>query len=106
MGAAEMLRAARRQAGLSQRRLATRSGIPQPAIARIESGRVIPKVDTLTRLLGACGMTLESRQRPGYGIDRTTIRALLKLTPDERVRYAAESSSNVGALISEMRRQL
>ncbi|MEK8108445.1 helix-turn-helix transcriptional regulator [Micromonospora sp. M12] len=36
-----MLRALRRQADLSQRQLAERAGVPQPTLARIESGRAV-----------------------------------------------------------------
>ena len=36
--------------GLSQRDLAERTGYKQPAIARIETLRVIPKIDTLAKI--------------------------------------------------------
>ncbi|HKI27951.1 MAG TPA: helix-turn-helix transcriptional regulator, partial [Actinomycetota bacterium] len=58
MDAAETLRDARRRAGLSQRELARRAHTPQPTIARIESHAVVPRMDTLDRLLAACGVTL------------------------------------------------
>lgn len=101
-----MLRRARTRASLSQRRLARRSGIPQSAIARIERGHVSPRVDTLDRLLSACGMTLHARAKRGVQVDRTVIRRFLEMTPDERVHVAAESSTNAAALTEEMRRQL
>lgn len=41
----------RKGAGLSQRELALRTGVAQPTIARIEGGRVDPRVTTLERLL-------------------------------------------------------
>lgn len=44
---------ARRAAGLTQRGLAQRSGVAQPHIARIESGKVDPTAETLERLLRA-----------------------------------------------------
>ncbi|MGA9159830.1 MAG: helix-turn-helix transcriptional regulator, partial [Actinomycetota bacterium] len=53
--AARTLREARRGAGLTQRALALRAGIPQPTIARIEARTVVPRIDTLDRLLSACG---------------------------------------------------
>lgn len=43
---------ARESQGLSQRDLAELSGIKQPAIARMESMKSIPKIDTLCELLG------------------------------------------------------
>lgn len=99
MNAAAILRGARRQARLSQRELAVLSGIAQPAIARIESGTVVPRVDTLDRLLAGCGLTLETTRRPGLGIDRTPIRALLGLTPAQRLRVAVRDARNLERLL-------
>jgi transcriptional regulator with XRE-family HTH domain len=96
--AARTLRDARRRAKLSQRALATRTGIPQPAIARIERGTVVPRVDTLDRLLAGCGEELGTGRRPGFGIDRTPIRALLRLTPAERIRVATREGRNLERL--------
>ena len=46
----DALRERRLAAGLSQRALALRSGVPQPNIAAYESGRRIPLAGTLDRL--------------------------------------------------------
>jgi transcriptional regulator with XRE-family HTH domain len=94
-----MLREARRQAGFSQRALATRAGVPQPAVARIESGAVVPRVDTLDRLLAACGLEVATRPRPGADIDRTQIRAMLARSPIERLRLAVEEARNLDRLL-------
>ena len=104
MDAAALVREARHKAGLSQRRLSIRTGIPQPAIARIEAGRVSPRSDTLGKLLTGCGMSVSLLARPGYGVDRTAIRELLTMTPDERVRLLAASARNLNAFYSEARR--
>jgi transcriptional regulator with XRE-family HTH domain len=53
-----LLRALRRDAGLSQRQLAERIGTTQSAIARLEAGRTEPKIATLTRLADALGCDL------------------------------------------------
>lgn len=95
MDAARVLRQARRRAGLSQRQLANNVGVSQPQIARIESGAVVPRVDTLDRLLEACGEGLESGPRPGIGLDRTLARNLLQLGPPDRARVAQDSNRNV-----------
>ncbi len=42
-------------------------------------------MDTLDRLLGACGESIEALPRAGDGVDRTAIRALQRLTPAERL---------------------
>lgn len=49
---------AREEKGLTQRELAELSGIKQPAIARLESGAAVPKIDTLIRLLVPLGKTI------------------------------------------------
>src|SRR5437667_572395 len=78
---------ARRRAGLSQRELARRSGIPQPSISRIERGLGSPTVSTLERLLRTCGMELEPVDIPGEDeVDWGLIRERLAMTPDERAR--------------------
>lgn len=85
-----MVRYARRRAGLTQRELSALAGIPQETIARIEAGRVDPRVGTLDRLLEACEMGLEVMPRLGIGIDRTQIRQLLDLTPTQRLELAID----------------
>jgi transcriptional regulator with XRE-family HTH domain len=85
MNVGRTLRQARRRARLSQRALAARTGIAQPTIARIESGDHSPRLATLEALLDACGESLEALPRAGDGVDRTLIRALLALSPAERV---------------------
>ena len=49
---------ARKKRGISQRELERLSGVKQPIIARIESGTVSPKLDTVMKLLAAMGKKL------------------------------------------------
>ena len=49
---------AREAKGLSQRELAEISGVKQPAIARLESMRSTPQIDTLFKVLRPLGYTL------------------------------------------------
>jgi transcriptional regulator with XRE-family HTH domain len=93
------LRRARLRAGLSQRRLAKRVGVPQSVIARVELGGVVPRVDTLDRLLSGCGESLESRPRLGNEVDRTAIRSLRSLSPGERLRLATAEGRNLSAML-------
>lgn len=86
-----MLRNARSRAKLTQRELAARTAIPQETIARIERGGVDPRVGTIDRLLEGCGFGLEVLPRLGIGVDRTQIRALLDLTPSERLSLAIDN---------------
>jgi len=49
---------AREQRGLSQRELAKLCGVKQPAIARLESLKATPQIDTLFKILAPLGYTL------------------------------------------------
>ena len=49
---------ARKRAGMTQQDLADATGMPQPSIARIESGAVIPRAATLIQILDATGHQL------------------------------------------------
>ena len=88
---------ARLGAGVSQRELARRSGVPQAAISRIERGLVSPRTETLDRLLRACGRDVGLIVRPGTGLDRTLIRDKLRLTTAERARLAVREWENTRA---------
>lgn len=89
---ARILREARRRAGLTQRELAARAGTTQPAIARIERGQAVPRVDTLDALLEACGSRLAVEPRLGVGLDRSVIRDLRGLSPAALSRVAEEEA--------------
>ena len=52
------VRAAREARGLTQRDLALTSGVAQSNISAIENDRRTPSVDTLNRLVVACGLEL------------------------------------------------
>ena len=97
MDAARALLQARRRARYSQRQLAAASGVAQPTIARIERGLETPRVDTLDRLLRACGDALEAVPLAGVGIDRTVINQLLLVSPAERLELAAREAETLAA---------
>jgi transcriptional regulator with XRE-family HTH domain len=94
----------RRRAGLTQRELAKRTGLDQSAVARLESGRIVPRVDTLDHLLRACGRRLEAVPIGGQGVDRSAIRALLRLTPTARLNLAVREARNLSRLMSPEKR--
>lgn len=66
MPSADVIRRARSARGLSQRELADVVGTSQSAIARYESGKVIPRFDTLERILRVLGhrMVLQPLPEP------------------------------------------
>ena len=92
------MRAARRRAGLSQRALAERAGVPQATIARIEAGQVDPRIGTVEVLLTACGLDLDATPRLGDGIDRAHIRTNLALTPAERLERVSRAANALANL--------
>ncbi|HVS63163.1 MAG TPA: helix-turn-helix domain-containing protein [Thermoanaerobaculia bacterium] len=95
---------ARRKSGQSQRQLAFRAGVSQPEVARVESGRSQPRIDTLQRLLRAAGYRLCLEPAPEANVDRTTIRRLLALSPAERLELATREAANLEDLLSATRR--
>jgi transcriptional regulator with XRE-family HTH domain len=83
---------------MTQRQLAVAAGVPQPTVARIESGTVSPRADTLARLLAATGHELSYESRLGEGVDRTAIRERLRMTPAQRIRLAIQEARAMSAL--------
>lgn len=69
MIAAALIRGTRQSAGLSLRALAERANTSHATLAAYESGRVVPRVDTLARIVAAAGFALDPtvvrRQRLG-----------------------------------------
>jgi predicted transcriptional regulator len=98
-----LLVTARHKAGLSQRDLARKAGVPQSTIARIESGFVSPRLATFERLLSFCGFRLVA-SKLGEGVDRTVMHELIKLTPDELLESAAADAHEIAELLASVRR--
>jgi transcriptional regulator with XRE-family HTH domain len=92
-----VLEKARVAAGLTQQELADRARTSQPAVARLEQGRVSPTFATLERLVAAAGFQIRLDLVPSAAtdpvvdaykrnVDRTLLRENLKKTADERIR--------------------
>src|SRR6056297_3653799 len=64
MGVGDEVRDARLAAGLSQRALAQRAGVPLSTVGRIERGITMPRFDTLTAIAEALGRELHISFRP------------------------------------------
>lgn len=91
----DILRSARRRAGLSQRELAERSGTSQSVVARIELGEASPTWETLSRLVAAAGFELDARLmvQPVTGSHMLTDVARIRaLTPEARLAEVANLS--------------
>lgn len=85
----DLVREARRRAGLSQRSLADLAGTTQSAIARLETGRTTPSFDTVLRLVRLCGFDLDVALVVRDGSDWAQARRLRPLSPAERLDRAA-----------------
>lgn len=53
----EMLKKARIDAGLTQKQLAEKCEMADSAIRKYESGRIVPKIKTITKIASALGMS-------------------------------------------------
>ena len=100
LGSGRLIREARRLSGLTQADLARRLGTTQSAVSNWERGRDTPRVDTLARILEACGFEADMTFRRLDDVDRAQIRENLEMTPAERL----ESVRNVSKLRAKARR--
>lgn len=96
--AAALIRDARHAAGLSQAGLAERVGTTQSAVARLESGRTSPRVDTLERMLAACGRRLQLLSVPQGNVDETLIAEQLRMPPGERLKSFERTYADMRAI--------
>ena len=99
-----LIKEARRAAGLSQAELARRLDTTQSAVARLESPRSNPRLNTLDRAIAATGQELEFslRARPPQ-VDETMTAANLRKTTAERLRYFAAAYNDLRRLAPAVR---
>jgi transcriptional regulator with XRE-family HTH domain len=81
----DLVREARRRAGLTQAELASRAGTTQSAIARWESGRTAVSLDDVRRLVCLCGFDLEVMLAPRDDSDMAQAARLAALSGRERM---------------------
>src|SRR6059058_5364505 len=100
----ELVREGRKRAGLTQKDLADSAGTTQSAIARLESGRSTPSLETVERLLRLCGFQLIVELAPYDDSDVVQAEARLRDSVDQRIHeleaglsFAAELQSAVAA---------
>jgi transcriptional regulator with XRE-family HTH domain len=87
-----ILREARERAGVSQRRLAIRTGIAAPALSRIENGHESPSFERFAACLEALGYepTVELHELAGSEADAAHLAAEAAGTPAERLERLFE----------------
>lgn len=81
----DLIREARRRAGLSQAALARRLRTSQPAVARWEARRTSPSLETVLRAVRACGFDLRVRMTPLDRHDVDLALRRLRLSPARRM---------------------
>lgn len=85
MDPGQFVREARRRAGLTQRTLATRAGVSQPLVTRIENGDVGATWDRVLQLVRACGFDLDVRVVPLDEDAWTLGEEGQEISPDQRL---------------------
>ena len=88
MSISNVVREARRRAGLSQAELAQRAGVPKSTVGRIESGARVPSTEMVESLVRAAGLVVSiSLSEPDPGTDSMFERTLRR-SPAERLADA------------------
>jgi transcriptional regulator with XRE-family HTH domain len=86
----DLVREARRRAGLTQRELAKRAGTTQSSIARLETGQTSPSFDLVVRLIKLCGFRLDVFLDPYDDSDLAQAEALQALRHEERLDHLTD----------------
>jgi transcriptional regulator with XRE-family HTH domain len=81
----DLVREARKRAGLTQSELAARAGTTQSAIARLESGQPDVSLDDVIRLVRLCGLDVEIAIVPRDDSDMAQAQRLASLTGQQRI---------------------
>jgi transcriptional regulator with XRE-family HTH domain len=96
--AANLLRRARAQKGLTQRQLAELAGVPQSSIAKIESGTRQPTLPVLTRILVAVDLEPRIALEPYDDHDDILDASDARRSDEEKAAAAASVDKLIDAL--------
>ena len=102
----DLIREARRRAGLTQATLAELAGTTQSAIARLESGRTSPSFDTVRRMMRLCGFNLLVALDPYDDSDLAQAKALLRKSTEERSASLTHAVRTLRDLQADVQKQL
>jgi len=94
----DLIREARRRAGLTQAELAASAGTTQSGIARWESGRTAVSLDDVVRLVRLCGFDLELMLLPRDDSDISQAARLAGLTGQQRIERHARLTRQLSEL--------
>ena len=87
-----LVREARKRAGLTQVALAKRANVAQSTIARIESGARIPSTDMVERLVKAAGLEIRVGLEGPDRETRSLFERTLQRTPEQRLADATRAA--------------
>ena len=90
---------------MTQADLASRAGLSQSAVARLERGGSNPTIATLANVIAATGHRLTlgaARQRPSY--EEGQLRERLAMTPAQRLATFTTSSRSLRTMAQRARR--
>ncbi|MCV7281726.1 helix-turn-helix transcriptional regulator [Mycolicibacterium flavescens] len=94
----DLIREARKRAGLTQAELADRAGTAQPAIARWESGRTAVSLDDVIRLVRLCHLDLELHLVERDDSDLAQAARLARLSGQQRLDRHARTARQLSDL--------
>jgi transcriptional regulator with XRE-family HTH domain len=100
-----LVKEARRRAGLTQVQLAELAGTTQSAIARLETGRTDPTFGQLQKLLLACGFRLDVALDPYDDSDRWQAQAVLDTPVEERLDRLTDIVETLTRMREEFQKQ-
>ncbi|HVM34039.1 MAG TPA: helix-turn-helix transcriptional regulator [Actinomycetota bacterium] len=100
----ELIRQARLRTGLTQNELARRLGTSQSVIARWETGRRSPTLETVWKAVRACGMELDI-SITNYDFEHDVlIEQNLRLSPADRLEQMVTARAAIEELVETARR--
>jgi transcriptional regulator with XRE-family HTH domain len=103
MQGGELIREARKRAGLTQVELAERLGTTQPQIARWENGKTSPSFRAVVEAIRACGLDLDARIVTADLEHRVLIDDALRHTPSERMDHLTQAHASIERLAAAVR---
>lgn len=93
-----LIKIARLRAGLTQRELGERLGLPQSSVARWESGARQPGIDSFVEAVRACGLDPVVSLNPTDHSNDEFVQELLDETPAERLRVQVAAANGMRPL--------
>ncbi|HYO61937.1 MAG TPA: helix-turn-helix transcriptional regulator [Actinomycetota bacterium] len=105
MSGGQLVREARKRAGLTQGELAERLGTTQPVVARWERGTTSPQFRRVVEAIRACGFDLAVNIVTPDDEHRLHIEQNLRVEPVDRLRRLAQSQAAIADLVANVRRQ-